>query len=185
MESLRFQIDPSPEETQRACTAIVQACLPRSRGGAILFAMYLAVGFAAYFFTPSTRPATFLIGLLAVMATALLLQAEGKARVRRLRTDDLHARETHFVELSPEGLRAWCSHIDARYPWTDFFKITENSEFYLFLRPSGNGSAIPKRLLDDAAEAQLRERIRAWSPDAGAGLARELLNSSPKPSNGR
>jgi len=185
MDNLRFEIDPTPEETRRACSAIAQACLPPSRGNAILFGMYTAVGIAAYFLTPATRPVTFLIGLVAVAATALLLQAEGRSRLRRLQVEDAHARERHFVELSPEGVRAWCSHVDARYPWKDFFKVVENSEFYLFLRPSGNGSAIPKRLLDDVTETELRERIRAWSPDSGTGLARELANSSTQPSNER
>jgi hypothetical protein len=185
MESLRFEINPTPDETRRACTAIAQACLPPSRGNAILFGMYVVVGLAAYFLTPATRPITFLIGLIAVVATALLLQADGRLRVRRLQLDDTHARETHFVELTPEGVRAWCSHVDARYQWKDFFKVIENDEFYLLLRPSGNGSAIPKRLLDDSTDAELRDHIRAWAPDRGAGLARELIATSHPPSNER
>jgi hypothetical protein len=146
--------------------------------------MYVAVGVAAYYLTPATGWATFLIGLVAVAATALLLQAEGRSRVRRLQSDDPHARETHFIELNPNGFRAWCSHVDARYPWKDFAKVTENGEFYLFLR-AGNGSAIPKRILDESTEAELRHRIRAWAPDGGAGLARELVPSSRQPSNER
>lgn len=183
MESLRFEIHPTPEETQRACTAIVRACLPPSRGNAILVGMYVAVGVAAYILAPSTWHITFLIGLAAVAATALLLQTEGKSRIRRLRMGDTHARETHFIELTPEGVRAWCSHIDARYAWKDFFKVAENNEFYLFLQSSGNGSAIPKRLLDDTLDVQLRERIREWSPDAGAGLAREFVAPSRRLTN--
>jgi hypothetical protein len=147
--------------------------------------MYVAVGVAAYYLTPTSRPLTFLIGLVAVVATALLLQAEGRSRVRRLQLDDAHVREPHFIELTPESVRAWCSHVDSHYPWKDFFKVIENNEFYLLLRPSGNGSAIPKRILDDPTDALLRQRIRDWSPDGGAGLAREMLESPKQPSNVR
>ena len=181
MDSLRFEINPTPEETRRACAALVQACLPPSRGNAILFGMYVVVGVAAYYLTPTTRPLTFLIGLVGVAATALLLQAEGRSRVRRLQSDDAHAREAHFIELNPDGLRAWCSHVDARYPWKDFVKVIENREFYLFLR-GGSGSALPKRVLDESTEAALRDCIRAWSPDGGGGLAIELRPTSLQPS---
>jgi hypothetical protein len=55
------------------------------------------------------------------------------------------------------------------------FQNTENGEFYLFARPSGSGSAIPKRLLDPVTEAALRERINEWAPDHGSGLARDIV----------
>jgi hypothetical protein len=170
---MRFQIDPSPEETRRACAAIVQASLPPSRGNLIVIGLYIAVGLAAYFLTPATRGATFIIGIVAVAATTLALQAEGRSRVRRLQANDPHARERHFLELGPEGVRAWCDHVDARYPWRDFVKVTENREFFLFVRPSGAGSAVPKRLLDQGQAAQLRSHIREWAPDHGAALFNE------------
>jgi YcxB-like protein len=169
---VRFQIDPAPEETQRACRAIVQASLPPSRGGAIMIALYAAVVGSAFTFAPATRPATAVIGVGAVLATAAALQAEGRRRVRRLQVDDPHARETHFVELSSGGVHTWCAHIDARYPWAEFATVRESQEFYLLVRPSGNGVAIPKRLLDDARDAELRARICEWTPDRGASLAR-------------
>jgi hypothetical protein len=172
VQSLRFEISPLPDESQRACTAIAQAALPASRSGLLMFALYAGVGGAAYLLTPTTWPLTFLIGIVAIAATALGLQAEVRRRLRRLRLDDPHARETHFVELSPDGIRAWCSHIDARYPWSDFARTVENGDFYLFVRPSGTGTAIPKRLLDDTLEAQLRACVQQWSPDRGSGLAR-------------
>lgn len=172
--TLRFQIDPTPDEARRACVAILRAILPPDRSSLILIAVYAAVVVAAYYLTPTTTPLTILIGVLAAAATAYSLQAYGRARLRRLQTDDPHAREPHFVELSPDGLRAWCDHVDARYPWRDFVKIAEDQDFYLFVRPSGTGAAIPKRLLDDALDSELRRRIREWAPDHGAGLAREL-----------
>jgi len=172
-QPLRFQIDPNPDETARACSAIAQAAMPPSRGGLLMLALYAAVGVLAYFLTPSSRLVTFAIGVAAVQATAYSLQAEGRRRLRRLRVADPHASESHFVELGPDGVHTWCAHIDMRYPWSDFTKATEDREFYLFVRPSGTGSAVPKRLLDDSADKVLRSRIREWSPDLGADLAME------------
>ncbi|HKW11835.1 MAG TPA: YcxB family protein [Gemmatimonadaceae bacterium] len=172
--SLRFQIDPSREESQRACAAMVRACLPPSRRDLILLALYVAVGVAAFYFTPDTTATTFLIGMLAITAAVIAIEVEGRLRVRHLRTADPHAEETHFVELNAEGVRSWCAHVDARYPWRDFSKVAEDKEFYLLLRLSGAGSAIPKRLLDRVTDAQLRARIREWSPDRGASLTPEL-----------
>ena len=70
IQGLRFEISPLPDESQRACSAIAQAALPPSRGGLLMFALYIGVGGAAYLFTPSTWPLTFLIGMVAVACFA-------------------------------------------------------------------------------------------------------------------
>ena len=171
-QALRFQIDPQPGESARACAAIARTVVSQSRGNLLLLGLYAAVALASYVFTPATRLTTFIIGIAAILATVSGLQALGRSNARRLRGADAHATETHFVEISAAGVRTWCSHIDARYPWVDFAKAAENSEFYLLVRPNGAGAAIPKRLLNEAGEAQLRERLREWSPDRGANLAR-------------
>ncbi len=167
--SLRFQIDPSPEESQRACVAVARACLPPSRRDLFLLVVYAAVGIAAVYATPTTTAATFLIGLLAIFATTAVIELETRLRFRHLRKADPHAREPHYVEVSAEGVRSWCAHIDARYPWRDFSKITDNNEFYLFVRPSGGGSISPKRLLDEAKDSELRARVREWASRAQLG----------------
>jgi hypothetical protein len=167
---MRFEIDPTPEENRRACAAILQASLPPSRANLIVIALYAAVGVAAYSLTPATWVTTFAIGILGIAACTLALQAEARSRVRRLQVNDPHASEHHFLELTPSGVRAWCEHVDARYPWQDFTKVTENKEFYLLVRPSGTGSALPKRLLDQGRDAELRALLREWSPDRGAAL---------------
>lgn len=170
---MRFQIDPLPSESQRACRAIVQAALPPSRINAVLIALYAAVALAAFVFTPATRATTLIIGVAAVMATAWAIQVESRTRVRRLQRDDPHALETHFIEIGPEGVHTWCAHIDARYPWSDFASVAETGEFYLLVRPSGNGVAIPKRLLNENTRSELLTGLREWAPDRAAGLSRK------------
>jgi hypothetical protein len=160
---MQFQIDPQPGESQRACSAILKSTLPPSRGDLLLIGLFALVFAAAWYFARATLDATVLIGVAAIMATTYAMRYEGRRRVRGLQTADPHSLETHYIELSPEGLRAWCSHIEARYPWRDFSKVIDNNEFYLFIRPNGSGSAIPKRLLDVTLDAALRARIREWA----------------------
>ena len=176
---MRFEIAPTPGESARACAAIARAALPPSRASVIMIALCGAVIAAAALLTPATLARTGLVGVGAVLATATVLQAEGRSRLRRVQNADPHALETHYVELAPEGVRAWCGHVDARYPWREFARVDEDNEFYLLVRLSGSGVAVPKRLLDSAKETELRERLRAWSPDGGAGLAREMSNGAP------
>lgn len=167
---LRFEIDPVPGEAARACSAIVRESLPRSRRTAIVIALYVAVIAAAWLLTPATRALTTVIGVGAVLATVWALQVEGRSRVRRLQASDPHATETHFIELSADGVHTWCAHVDSNYPWQDFTKVVPTTEFYLFVRGGGNGSAVPMRLLGEEREDELRERIRQWSPEHGASL---------------
>jgi len=169
-QALRFQIEPLPGETQRVCAAIARAAIPPRRAGLILIGLYAAIIAAAWFLTPATRATTVMIGVVSVLATVSALQAEGRSRLRRLYLGDPHSRETHYVELTPEGVRTWCAHVDARYAWSEFTKVVETPEFYLLVRPSGSGAAIPKRLLDDAGASELRQQIRVWAPTIGALL---------------
>jgi len=169
--ALRFQIEPTPDETQRACAAILRASLPPSRANALMIALYAAIIAAAWIFTPATRASAVVIGVGAALATMSLLQAESRRRVRHLRENDPHARETHYVELDPVGIHTWCAHIDAKYPWRDFSKACETTEFFLFVRPSGAGAAVPKRLLLNGQDVELRDRIREWAPELESGFA--------------
>jgi GNAT superfamily N-acetyltransferase len=168
---MRFEITPQPNESIRACAAIARAAMRPSRMNLILFGLYAAVALGSYILTP-THLTTFVVGMFGVVVTTYALQFESRERVRGLRDNDPHARETHFVERGAEGVHTWCTHLDARYSWNEFGRVIENKEFYLFVRPSGAGAPIPKRLIDEAADTALRERIVQWSPDRGAGLAR-------------
>jgi hypothetical protein len=167
---VRFQIDPTPTENWRAATALAQAALPGSRLQLFLAALYLALGAVAYLIPP-TRLTTFLVGIGTIFVSLALVHYEGTNRYRQLALADPHATETHVVELTPEGIRCSCAHAETRYPWADFARVTENDEFYLFVRPSGTGCAIPKRLVNGATDDALRIFIRRWSPDGGNHLA--------------
>lgn len=161
---MRFRVDPNPEETQRACQAIVTASLPPSRTNAIMIGLYVAV-VAAAVTLPVSRPVTIIIGVGAVLATVKLLHLDARARTRGLQAADPHAAEPHFIELGAGGLRTWCAHVDTRYTWDGTTGVRETSEFFLFLRGSGGGVAVPKRLLADGQEAELRARVREWLPE--------------------
>jgi hypothetical protein len=167
---MRFQIDPLPGETARGCTAIAQASLPTSQATAIMIATILGIYVASRLLTPTTQSMTSLIAIFAIAFMIGLSMVERSLRLRRLRRNDPHALETHFVELDQQGVRSWCSHVDARYAWQDYLKVIENKEFYLLVRSTGNGALIPKRILDKAQEEELRVRISEWSPDRGSGL---------------
>lgn len=163
LRSMRFQIQPTEGEFARACNAMAQAALPPSRSTPIVVGLYVLVILAAFALTPSTWLPTALIGMGAVLVTSLALEAEGRARIRRVQREDTHALETHYVELNGEGVRSWCAHNEARCAWSDLIKVTENDEFFVFLRTGGNGSSLPKRLLDADMDAELRAQLREWA----------------------
>ena len=162
---MRIEIDPVPDECLRGCLATAQSVLPPSRGTLLILALYGAVILCAFYFTPTTRAGTTLIGIGAVAVTYFALRFDGQRRLRRAWRSDPHANEATFVELSPEGLRTGCAHIDARYPWSDFAKVSESADFFLFARPSGAGAAIPKRVIAGPSEAELRRCIADWWGD--------------------
>ena len=131
--------------------------------------LYALIVVAAFVLPPS-RPLTIIIGVGAVLATEVLLRIEAQSRVRGVQASDPHAAEPHFIELGADGLRAWCAHVDTRYTWDGTTGIRESPEFYLFLRGSGVGLAIPKRLLDAERDAELRRSLRDWAPGFAADL---------------
>jgi hypothetical protein len=171
MTSLRFQIDPLPRETFRGCQAIVAASLPPNRSVLIVIAVYALIGAAAAMVTPSTAPATIIIAIGGLLVLVYGSQAYSRRRTSTLIDADPHALETHFIELDTDGIHCWCKHMDSRFSWADVTKVKESRDFYLFLRPGGNGVAIPRRVLDADLESQLQSRIKEWSPDKGAHLA--------------
>jgi hypothetical protein len=68
---VRFQVDPRPDETQRACRAIVQASLPRSHGDVVLVVVIAAVVIAAFVLTPTTVNKTAAIAVGGVFLTVV------------------------------------------------------------------------------------------------------------------
>jgi hypothetical protein len=139
----------------------VRQSLPPDRSGVISFGVCFAVAIAAYLLSPSTAAVTTLIAAGGILAFIAVSQMYAKARFAQLRAADKHSLETHFIELDDAGARTWCNHVDARFPWSDFTRVTENAEFFLLIRAGGSGIAIPKRVVGTGA-AELRERLSAW-----------------------
>jgi hypothetical protein len=175
---MRFRVQPTPDETQRACAAIASASLPPSRAGLITLLVCALVGVAAILLARPTWLITIALTLTGLLVALYALQAEVNWRLRRARADDVHADEPYEIEVGPEGIRTWCAHVDARYTWDGITRVVETPEFYLFLRGIGGGPSIPKRLLDAESNEELRKRIREWSPDRGASLTDELTTPS-------
>jgi hypothetical protein len=168
---MRFEILPIPGESFRGCQALVRESLPADRSGVISFAVCFAVSIAAYLLTPSTAGVTTVIAAGAIIVFMFGSQANAKGRVAQLRAADKHSLEKYFIELDDTGARTWCNHVDARFPWCDFTRTTENAEFFLLIRPGGSGIAIPKRVVGTGA-AELRERLSAWLAQPIASAAR-------------
>jgi hypothetical protein len=171
---MRFEIDPLPDETLKACQALVAMELPPSRWPLILLGVYGLVVAASFAFARSTMPATVFIGIGSVMLALTLWERYNRARTGRLLGRDTHGRERHFIEVDAEGVRAWCSHAESRYSWTDFTAVSETKDFILLRRSGGNGSAIPKRLLDDASDAAIRASLRQWVAEDKLHFARVI-----------
>ena len=167
---MRFRIQPTPDEAQRACAAISSASFPPSRAGLITLAVFALVGVAAFLLARSTWAITVLLTAAGVLALLHALQAEARWRTRRAQARDPHAGEPYEVEVGPEGIRSWCAHVDIRYTWDGITRVVETPEFYLFLRGPQGGPSIPRRLLDAASDEELREVIRGRSPDRGESL---------------
>jgi hypothetical protein len=161
---VRFEIDSNPAEAQRACAAIARAMFPPTRFVISLLVLYACVWAASMYFTPATRTATAIIAIASIVAAVLLLQFDLQSRGRSAQARDPHAHETHYVELSADGVRTWCAHVDARLPWADFSRVLDTPEFLLFARPSGVGVAVPKRLIKAEEIETLLAQTQTWAP---------------------
>lgn len=169
---MRFEIDPLPNESRRGSAAIVKATLPPSRADVLLLAFIGAIWAGAHVLAPEVEGVVVLTALIAVIGSVTIVLVYAKRRIRALKSSDPHADEHYFIELGPDGLHSGCQHVDARYPWKDFQKITENGEFYLLCRGNGSGAAVPKRLLSAQADSALRSALQEWG-GARCQLARE------------
>lgn len=171
---MRFRIVPTEAETTRGCQAMIAATFPRSKAQLVVAAVYFLVGASAFTLVPSSPVLVTVIAVGGMMLMMFALQLEANSRTRRARRDDPHTEEAHDLEVSTEGIRAWCAHVDTRYTWDGITKVVESNEFYVFVRGSGGGPALPKRVLASDEESELRQLIAQCSPDRGAGLARVL-----------
>ncbi|MEO7999417.1 MAG: YcxB family protein [Gemmatimonadaceae bacterium] len=162
---MQFDVDPQPNENQRACTAIARAVLPTSRSHFIIMAVVFAISIAAILLTPATTAYSATIGIVAVISMIALQDADVKRRLRRAQARDPHAAESFSVEVTDAGVRTWCSHIEVRHSWAAFMQVFVTSEFVLFASPSGSGVALPRRVVSPETLTTLLARIDVWAPD--------------------
>lgn len=159
-----YSIDPTPDEIARGCQALVQDSLPRSHATFVLFATYIAAFAAATVFIPSAATPAFVLAVATATVAILGIQAETRARLRRARSTDPHLLETYQVELSAEGIRTWCGHIETRYTWDSINALKETPDFVLFVRGVGGGVYLPKRLFGPDDITTLRSNVATWAP---------------------
>jgi hypothetical protein len=155
-----FRVEPTNEERVRSIRAITAASLPRRHADGALVLICVLLEVAAFFITPATWALTGWLAVMGVLATVLLLQGVGRARLRHMQANDPHALEPYQIEISAQGVHTWCSHVDARYGWDDITRTLETSEFFIFIRSPGCGYTLPRRLLTDGSETELRAIIR-------------------------
>ena len=173
---MHLQIQPTADETQRACEAISAASLPPSRAGVITAVVFAIISATAFLLAPSTWLVAVVLAFAGLIILFVALQAESRWRLRRAQTDDPHANEAYEIEVGPEGIRVWCAHVDYRFMWNGITSVVETPEFYLFLRGPQGGPHVPKRVLDIEGRAELQKIIREHSPDRGMSL-----KNSPAP----
>lgn len=161
---MTFTIDPRPDETARGCSAMVLTSMPPSRFTFVLIGAYVVAFVVATFFVPQATVPAFILAVATTTVVILAMQAEARSRLRRGRMADPHALEPYQVELSTEGIRTWCEHIDTRYTWSGMSVLKETPEFLLFIRGLGGGVFLPKRLLQPQDIASIRQQVTSWAP---------------------
>lgn len=167
------RFEPEASETIRACTALAAEVNRPARPQLILLIVFLGVFLVARWLTPGQWPIIVLFCTIATGLAFAAIQAEHRHRTTKLLAANPHLRETHEIEITTECIRSRCSHVLAEYSWTGIQKVTENQEFYLFATGPAAGVAIPKRLLADEDDENVRAIVRVAAPDRGANLARE------------
>jgi hypothetical protein len=169
--SLQIRVDAEPDEAYRGCEALVAAMYPRSHAVWIVMVIYALAGLSAVMFAGEAAAVTITIAIGALLAVSWAIQLEARWRRRRALAADPHRDEAHFIELSDEGIRTYCDHVDSRITWSAITAVKETSAFYLFVRGASGGVAVPKRALTPAMDQTLRAGVRQWSPDRGSALA--------------
>ena len=109
----------------------------------------------------------------------LFAKLEQRLRWERAIDADPHSTEEHSVEISDRGLAFWCDHARSELAWGGVRRVQETPKHFLFVCGPFGACAVPKRIMSDAEDEELRSLIRQRSPDRGAHLARELTNAAP------
>jgi hypothetical protein len=146
------------------------ASLPASHSTPIIVVGYIVVMVLAAVLARDSQAVTVGLTTLGVALVLGGLQWDLKRRLDRARADDPHRDEHYFIDVSVGGVRTYCDHIDTRYTWEGLSSVIETPEFFLFVRGSSGGPALPKRVLSPEDLMGLRNLIVSHSPDRGVRL---------------
>lgn len=150
--------------------ALGTATLPPSRAGWVMGAVYVGVAVGAVVLAPSTLPVTLLLACGGMVVGMSAIQLDVRSRLRRALDEDPHREEAYTVEVGEEGIRTYCDHVDTRITWSGITRVVAMRDCYVFVRGATGGATVPRRTLSAADDERLREMVRQWSPDGGAGL---------------
>jgi hypothetical protein len=160
---VRFRIEPNVEETRRASRLLARAIMPPNRAGWALGAVYLLSSLACIATLGDRAGFGIVISAGSVMAALAVIQAEARRRSRAVLERSPHAEEPYWMEIAEAGVRVSCDHLEQSYRWNGMARVTRTAEFYLFVHSGALGLALPRRILDPAADRELRESIRRWT----------------------
>jgi len=94
---MRLQIQPTADETQRACEAISAASLPPSRAGLITVVVFAILSASAFLLASSTWLVAILLAFGGLIILSIALLAESRWRLRLAQSDDPHANEAYEI----------------------------------------------------------------------------------------
>ncbi len=173
-----FSYTSNPEEGVEAITAAARTVTPPWAG---LPAYGMTIIAIALFARLITHNWTQIVGFtfFALCLVTLFAQLEQRLRWERAIEVDPHSNEEHSVEISDRGLAFWCEHARSDLAWGGVRRVQETPKHFLFVCGPFGACGVPKRLMSEAQEAELRSLIRQHSPDRGANLAREVTTAAP------
>ena len=172
-----FHYRSTPDESIQAMRAAAGTVTSRWTGLPALVVTILGIAAFAHLVSRDWIQVT-VLAYIAVAVFPAVVRLEQRFRWRRAIKADPHSAEEQHVEVSDAGLRFWCEHSDSKLTWSGVRRVQETAHHYVFVCGPLGGCPIPKRVISDDDEPELRDLIRRCSPDHGTHLARELATQA-------
>ncbi|HEY9225897.1 MAG TPA: YcxB family protein [Gemmatimonadaceae bacterium] len=173
-----FRYKSDSDESIQAVTASARTVTPSWAGLPAYGMTIVAVSLFARLVTHNWREiAGFTFFGLCLLT--LFAKLEQRLRWERAIEADPHSTEEHSVEVSDRGLAFWCNHARSELAWEGVRRVQETPKHFLFVCGPFGACAVPKRLMSDSEDGELRSLIRQHSPDQGVHLAHEIGTTAP------